>query len=89
MNFCKIFLVLSLALPTLAQDEAQETTKDVSTGFKTNRNYPGGRDEEDLRVQKEIAVDPPKVERRSIEESALKTYFKTEDKAKPSPTKAN
>ncbi len=51
-------------------------TNTGSANAKNLRNYPGGRDEEDLKVQESIVNPAAKLDRRTIEGKVLKINLK-------------
>lgn len=57
-----------------------------SESSKKLREYAGGRDEEDLKVQDEIRTPTLTADRRSLEQRVLKSYLKKSD-AEPSAKK--
>jgi len=48
----------------------------ANTDPTRQRNYPGGRDEEDLKVQETLPVAVPGADRRTVELKVLSSYFK-------------
>lgn len=50
----------------------RETVSAPNLAAKNGRNYPGGRDEEDLKVQESLPVPTAKIDRRAIEAKVLK-----------------
>lgn len=64
----------------LAADEPKSQQKGQT------RQYPGGADEEDLKVQPRITLAPAVVDRRSIEQKVLKNFMKTPDSVPASDT---
>ena len=51
----------------------------LAAGTTDHRTYPGGQDEEDLKVQEDITAAPPGTDRRSIKTSVLRDHFKMKD----------
>lgn len=52
---------------------------------KKARAYPGGQDEEDLKVQEDLRVPTLTVDRRTIEQKVLKGYIKKTETEEESP----
>ncbi len=80
-------LYFYIATPVAAaQDEsvlrsaaATESSVTSSAQSHRQRNYPGARDEDDIKVQEEQRSPTQTLDRRSIEMKVLKTYFKKTD----------
>lgn len=63
--------------PAVAKTAGVSTAAAASAlNAKNLRNYPGGRDEEDLKVQEAIVNPSAKIDRRSIEGKVLKINMK-------------
>lgn len=83
-RFMKFILIpaLLLSFSAFAQDEAfdsYETDREpTSITPSAKRNYPGGVDEEDLRVQNTLAEAPLKTDARSIQKDVFKTLYNQE-----------
>lgn len=74
-------VLLGFGSHTLAQEAEEErgvaSDTAVATGTAgTALSYPGSRDEQELKVQKEIRPAPPGVDRRTLDQRVLKSYIK-------------
>lgn len=78
MNLLKYFMGLCLLLSLIATSAPAMAVEEEAFGslYKKKRQYPGGVDDEDLKVQENL--NPPKAtaDRRSIEQRVLKSYLK-------------
>lgn len=54
-------------------------------GDKKNRAYPGGVDEDDLKVQPELPTPPLKLDRRTLEQRALQGLLKKDSSTTSKP----
>lgn len=74
MSILRFYITLSLicSFSFLSFAEKDPVIKSVSK----KRQYPGGADEEDLKVQDELKVPVAKTDRRSIEIQVLRNHFK-------------
>lgn len=70
-------IMLFVFIGSVAQ--AQNSMNLQKTVVNQQKAYPGGRDEDDLKVQDELKSILQKVDRRSIELRVLKTHFKKTD----------
>ncbi|MEQ1665694.1 MAG: hypothetical protein ABL927_09995, partial [Bdellovibrionales bacterium] len=73
--------VSGVASDDFAGDEKSSTaaivTKDLSVpAIRKQKSYPGGRDEEDIRVQESLRAPTVVVDRNMIQKKVLKNYFK-------------
>lgn len=57
------------------------SAKVIAAETKKLRDYPGGADEEDIKVQAELPTPPLKVDRKSIEQKALQAFLKKDGSA--------
>lgn len=76
-----IVLLSFLTLTAGAQDSAEiESERDpaAATATPTKRNYPGGADEEDLRVQAQLPEAAIKVDARSVQKNVFREMFNQE-----------
>jgi hypothetical protein len=64
------FLLALILVAVSAQVLAAAVTE------KKSREYAGGADEEDLKVQTELPAPPVKVDRKSVEQKALQGFLK-------------
>lgn len=83
---CSLVICISSYVQVQAQVQPvlSAQAKDVVSQQKA---YPGGRDEDDLKVQEELKPTSQTVDRRSIELRILKTHFKKTDAELIGPSK--
>jgi len=93
--FTRIAILLCLfassaALATVADKNDRKSALSAVTPTTAishaNRNYPGGRDEEDLKVQENLVAPTVKIDRRMIESKVLKTSSKKVNSDEPEAT---
>lgn len=88
-NIKKFFLLLvGAALLPLCFVEELSAAEKVNPSNQT-RQYPGGRDEEDLKVQEELRTPTATLDRRTIEQKVLKNYLKKPEEKSPTQKKSN
>ena len=74
-------LILSICWPTFAE-EAQDLDRDPASlalpSAATKRTYPGGADEEDLKVLAQLPEAAVRTDARSIQKEVLKALYNQE-----------
>ncbi|MGE4133869.1 MAG: hypothetical protein AB7F86_19690 [Bdellovibrionales bacterium] len=77
MKYLLTFVLLVMGLPAWAQ-EAEELSRDPASQFAPNpkRSYPGGADEEDLRILSSLPDAPIHTDARAIQKDIYKEVFK-------------
>jgi hypothetical protein len=81
--------LFGVSSPRLALAQNLSTEQRFSSPAVARRAYPGGRDEDDLVVQKELRAPTLTVDRRSIELRVLKNHFKKTDAEIVAPGKSD
>jgi hypothetical protein len=86
----KAFSVLILLVSVSCWAQAEVPTLDDNktvTAIKKDKPYPGGRDEDDLKVQETLTPPTAVIDRHSIDVKVLKNYFKKADQSTETPNK--
>lgn len=68
--------MLSLSIPSIAQEFDEEDREPAALPSK--RNYPGGQDEEDLRVLKSLPESSVKTDASSIQKEVFRALYNQE-----------
>jgi hypothetical protein len=79
MKTCVLPVLFLFTILSSSFGFAQEEKDTSASAGNQKRAYPGGRDEEDLKVQESLPTPTALADRRSIEQKVLKNYFKKAD----------
>jgi hypothetical protein len=88
MKTSALFILLLFTVLVTPFSFAEEEKDDAVSTVSQKRAYPGGRDEEELKVQESLPTPTTLADRRSIEQKVLKNYFKKADEEAGSKPKA-
>ncbi len=75
MKFLAMLLSLGIVM-SVGVVHGQSQMSGTSSNLNSSRTYPGGIDEEDLKVQEDMRNPVATVDRRTIEQRVLKSYTK-------------
>jgi hypothetical protein len=83
---CIFVTPLSWGAETIRAPAAASAEIVTPAAVHQNRNYPGGRDDEDLKVQETLVTPTVKIDRRTIESKVLKISPKKLNSDEPEAT---